>query len=77
MLMKYLIQPVTHWHFGASNLSLDLRSTNESHDLVSHSEALTLARKLKITYMETSTLTQEGVKACFEYAVSFSHELIL
>lgn len=27
-------------------------------------------------YMETSALTQQGVKACFDYAVSFSHKLI-
>lgn len=71
-----LVPSITQWQFISSDLSLDLHSLDESCDLVPHSEALALAKELRITYMETSALTLQGVKACFEYAVSFSIGLI-
>ncbi|KAL3869767.1 hypothetical protein ACJMK2_042404 [Sinanodonta woodiana] len=44
----------------------DLRT---SRTLITYEEASALAKRLRIKYCETSALTQQGVKACFDEAI--------
>ncbi|XP_045160594.2 rho-related protein racA-like isoform X2 [Mercenaria mercenaria] len=48
---------------------IDLRGTSSRKDMVSYDEGLALAKKLGMRFCETSALTQQGLKNCFDEAI--------
>ena len=57
------------------SLSLDLREgdakyTSRGTRLVTREDGTALAKKLGVKFCETSALTQQGLKTCFDEAVS-------
>ena len=63
-------------------VSLDLREgdakyTSRGSRLVSHDEGAALAKKLGVKFCETSALTQQGLKSCFDEAVCILYVVVL
>lgn len=48
----------------------DLRSSSKIGGLISTEEGRALAGRLRVSFCETSSLTQTGLRECFDTAVS-------
>ncbi|XP_053393762.1 ras-related C3 botulinum toxin substrate 1-like [Mercenaria mercenaria] len=72
--ISYKWMPEVHHHCPSVPLVLvackiDLRGTSSRKDMVSYDEGLALAKKLGMRFCETSALTQQGLKNCFDEAI--------
>lgn len=52
----------------------DLRSSSRREEMVSTEEGQELAKRLRVSFCETSSLTQTGLKECFDTAIKRASE---